>query len=163
MRYICRRGVVQYGGLFFSVSASEHYPLSPSLYANNMRLDCALLAAIWVYGPIPVAATDFKQRCLQFQPQTIVKNSQLTRLEYLASGKIAEFPDNDPSCNSYKQKVETDLCRIGLVIKTSKRSEISFELWLPEQWAGKRLLSTGNGGIDGCKMTGLHFWAQHLF
>ena len=163
MRYICRRGVVQYGGLFFRSRRLEHHPFSASLNANNMRLDYTLLATIWIYGPIPVAATNFKQRCLQFQPQTIMKNSQLTRLEYLASGTSAVFPDNDPSCNSYKQKVETDLCRIGLVIKTSKRSEISLELWLPEQWAGKRLLSTGNGGIDGCKMAGLHFWAQHLF
>lgn len=83
-----------------------------------------------------------------------MRNSQRTRLEYLASGTIAEFPDNDPSCNNYKQKVEENVCRIGLRIKTSERSEISFELWLPEKWTGERLLSTGNGGVDGCTLTG---------
>lgn len=118
-----------------------------------MQVRCALLTFLSFYAPFLVVATDFQQQCLQFQPpQSIVKDAQLTRLEYRAKGTTAEFPDNDPSCNNYKQEVETNLCRIGLIIKTSERSKIAFELWLPEQWTGKRLLSTGNGGIDGCTL-----------
>lgn len=98
-----------------------------------------------------VDAEDFEQRCLRFKPD-VVADSQLTGLEYLVAGASAAFPDNDPSCNPRTQKVRVNVCRISLFIKTSERSGISFELWLPEQWTGKRLLSTGNGGVDGCEL-----------
>ncbi|KAJ6780226.1 hypothetical protein PWT90_01953 [Aphanocladium album] len=127
-----------------------------------MRLIGGLAATVWLSAF--AHAKDFKQQCLQFDPEAVVPHSQLTRLEYLTDGADAEFPDNDPSCLSYKQKVERNLCRVGLKIQTSARSEISFELWLPEQWTGKRLLSTGNGGVDGCiKYNDLAYGSAHGF
>ncbi|KAF5001238.1 hypothetical protein FGRMN_1181 [Fusarium graminum] len=58
--------------------------------------------------------------------------------------------NNVPTCNRPSQAVTVDLCRIALQIPTSKRSSISFELWLPSEWNKSRYLATGNGGIDGC-------------
>ncbi|OAA73345.1 Tannase/feruloyl esterase [Cordyceps fumosorosea ARSEF 2679] len=126
----------------------------------------ALTASRGYWGQFGFASSsdDFQEKCLQFHPQTIVQNAQLTKLEFLANGTDAEFPNNDPSCGGKKQTVEADLCRVGLTIKTSNRSEIAFELWLPEKWTGRRLLSTGNGGIDGCiKYPDLAYGSAHGF
>ena len=92
----------------------------------------------------------FQSRCLSFTPESYSYNSSRTILEYVAAGTNLSFPDNDPTCNRPSQLVTVDLCRVGLSIPTSNRSSISFELWLPENWSG-RFLSTGNGGIDGCR------------
>lgn len=93
----------------------------------------------------------FQQRCLAFTPEKFVRNSTRTALEYVANGTTLEFPDNVASCSRPSQLVSTNLCRIALSIPTSKRSSITFELWLPEEWQEARHLSTGNGGIDGCE------------
>ena len=92
----------------------------------------------------------FQSRCLSFTPEAYSYNSSRTVLEYVAAGTNLTFPDNDPTCNRPNQLVTVNLCRVGLSIPTSNRSSISFELWLPENWSG-RFLSTGNGGIDGCR------------
>lgn len=96
------------------------------------------------------AAYTFQSRCLSFAPESSSYNSSRTVLEYVAAGTNLSFPDNDPTCARPSQLVTVDLCRVGLSIPTSNRSSISFELWLPENWSG-RFLSTGNGGIDGCR------------
>lgn len=41
------------------------------------------------------------------------------------------------------------VCRVGLRVETSKSSQIYMETWLPENWAGRTLM-TGNGGFAGC-------------
>ncbi len=92
----------------------------------------------------------FQSKCLSFTPEAYSYNSSRTVLEYVAAGTNLTFPDNDPTCARPSQLVTVDLCRVGLSIPTSNRSSISFELWLPENWSG-RFLSTGNGGIDGCR------------
>ncbi|KAG7131409.1 feruloyl esterase B-2 like protein [Verticillium longisporum] len=92
----------------------------------------------------------FRQDCLSLNPAALIRNSTLVRLEFVAQGTTVSLNDNVPSCNRPAQKVEVDLCRVGLQIPTSKRSSISFELWLPREWKGSRYLATGNGGVDGC-------------
>jgi feruloyl esterase len=92
----------------------------------------------------------FQQKCLAFQPQKHVRNSTLTRLEYVTNGTTLLFPDNDSTCGRARQLVGSSLCRIALSIPTSKRSSFTYELWLPESWSNSRILATGNGGIDGC-------------
>ncbi|KAM0550205.1 hypothetical protein ACHAPJ_009053 [Fusarium lateritium] len=92
----------------------------------------------------------FRNRCLAFKPARLIHNSTLTRQEFIPAGTTLQLSDNVPSCNRLSQAVTVDLCRIALQIPTSKRSSISFEVWLPSEWKGSRYLATGNGGIDGC-------------
>ncbi|KAM0340568.1 hypothetical protein ACHAPU_010405 [Fusarium lateritium] len=70
--------------------------------------------------------------------------------EFVSAGTTLQLSDNVPTCNRPSQAVTVDLCRIALQIPTSKRSSISFEVWLPSEWKESRYLATGNGGIDGC-------------
>ena len=96
------------------------------------------------------ACHSFEEKCLSFTPEIHVQNSTRHVLAYIAAGTNLTFPDNVPSCNRTSQVVARSLCRVALSIPTSKRSSVTFELWLPERWSG-RFLATGNGGIDGCK------------
>lgn len=95
------------------------------------------------------ALNHFRERCLSFMPEAYVENSTRQVLEYVPAETNLTFPYNDPTCNRPNQVVSADLCRVALSIPTSKRSSITFELWLPAIWSG-RFLATGNGGIDGC-------------
>ncbi|KAF5716819.1 feruloyl esterase b [Fusarium mundagurra] len=88
--------------------------------------------------------------CLAFKPTRLIDNSTLTRQEFVSAGTTLQLSDNVPTCNRASQAVTVDLCRIALQIPTSKRSSISFELWMPSDWKESRYLATGNGGIDGC-------------
>ena len=97
----------------------------------------------------PIAGSTFEKRCLAFEPEKLVPKATRNVLEYVAANTTLTFPDNVPSCNRAKQLVPANVCRIALSIQTSKRSNITFEAWLPENWSG-RFLATGNGGIDGC-------------
>lgn len=47
------------------------------------------------------------------------------------------------------QKVSFDICRVAAYTKTSERSGIHYELWMPRSWSG-RFISHGNGGLSGC-------------
>ncbi|KAL2212931.1 tannase and feruloyl esterase [Sarocladium strictum] len=97
------------------------------------------------------ASKSFQDRCLAFKPEHHVKNSTRTRLEFISGGTTLKLDDNVASCERKSQAVHGDLCRVALQIPTSKRSSISFELWLPESWdEHKRFVATGNGGVDGC-------------
>lgn len=90
------------------------------------------------------------ERCKALKTQQIIQHSTLTRLEFVRKDTVIDLSDNVESCNRRSQKVEVDICRVGLQIPTSTRSSISFEVWLPLEWEGERYLATGNGGIDGC-------------
>ena len=96
------------------------------------------------------AIYSFQDRCLSFNPESYIHNSSRHVLAYVPAGTNLTFPDNDPTCARPNQLVAASICRVGLSIPTSERSSISFELWLPEDWS-HRLLVTGNGGIDGCE------------
>lgn len=47
------------------------------------------------------------------------------------------------------QKVSFDICRVAAYTKTSERSGIHYEIWMPRSWSG-RFISHGNGGLSGC-------------
>jgi hypothetical protein len=98
----------------------------------------------------------FRDTCLAFKPARLIRNSTLTRQEFVSADTTLDLSDNVPSCNRRSQRVTVDLCRIALQIPTSNRSSISFELWLPREWEGNRYLATGNGGVDGCKLPIVH-------
>ena len=96
------------------------------------------------------ALSTFQDKCLAFTPETHIYNSTRTVLAYIPAGTNLTLPDNDPTCGRPSQVVAVNICRVGLSIPTSNRSSISLELWLPENWSD-RFLTTGNGGVDGCK------------
>jgi hypothetical protein len=98
------------------------------------------------------ASTTFEKRCLSFRPETYIDGATRNVLEFVSAGTTLKFPENDATCNRASQAVSADFCRIGLSIKTSAISNVTFEAWLPDNWSG-RFLATGNGGIDGCKLT----------
>lgn len=107
------------------------------------------LIVLWL--PLVVQAVySFQDRCLSFAPEAYISNSSRHVLAYIPAGTNLSLPDNDPTCARPSQLVAVNICRVGLSIPTSNRSSIPFELWLPEDWSD-RFLVTGNGGIDGCK------------
>lgn len=117
----------------------------------RLSLGLVALAQLFALGSANDCSA-FRKHCLSFKPESLVKNSTLTRLEFVTNGTIVDLSDNVPSCDRTSQQVGSDLCRVGLQIPTSKRSSISFELWLPRQWEDARYLATGNGGVDGCRL-----------
>jgi hypothetical protein len=98
------------------------------------------------------SAESFQDTCLKFQPQ--IESATLERLEFIPSGTSASLPYRDASCGGpgSSPQVSQDICRVALYVKTSERSGIQFEAWLPQDWNG-RFLATGNGGIGGCKVS----------
>ena len=54
------------------------------------------------------------------------------------------------SCYTPFQVNSVDMCRVNGVVTTSSSSSVDFEMWLPDIWHG-RFLVTGNGGLGGCE------------
>ncbi|KAJ9156239.1 Carboxylic ester hydrolase [Pleurostoma richardsiae] len=96
-----------------------------------------------------VTCQTFDQTCATIGESIAIPNATVWFSEYIAGGTNITFPDNDPSCTRPSQVVDVDICRIALQVDTSARSNISMEVWLPQNWTG-RFLSTGNGGTGGC-------------
>lgn len=119
--------------------------------ARYLCREFAVIGLIITTALCDISRDSFRERCLALQPARLIRNSTLTRQEFVSADTTLDLSDNVPSCNRRSQLVTVDLCRIALQIPTSKRSSISFELWLPHEWEGNRYLATGNGGVDGCK------------
>ncbi|POR36713.1 Carboxylic ester hydrolase [Tolypocladium paradoxum] len=115
---------------------------------------CMSLAALNTLSVVAAAQhacpDSFRQRCLSFAPERLIRNSTRTHLEYVANGTTLQLTDNVASCARPSQLVSANLCRVALQMPTSQRSGIKFELWLPEEWPGRRYVATGNGDVDGC-------------
>lgn len=75
-----------------------------------------------------------------------VENATILKAEYVPAGSKTQVPG---SCQSEALNL-VDLCRVYGLIETSASSEVKFEVWLPDTWYG-RVLSTGNGGLNGCE------------
>jgi feruloyl esterase len=93
---------------------------------------------------------NFQDRCRSFNPN--LENSTVELVHFVPQKTVVSYPYRDATCGGPGQSspVAQNLCRVALNIKTSNRSAIQFEAWLPEKWNG-RFLATGNGGIGGCK------------
>jgi feruloyl esterase len=97
-----------------------------------------------------VVADDFEQKCTGFAKSiNLTENATIWFSEYVSAGTNLSLPDYNVTCGAQYQLVTSDVCRVALQVKTSNRSQISMEAWLPRNWTG-RFLSTGNGGISGC-------------
>lgn len=90
----------------------------------------------------------FEQTCADLKESYQAENVTPLYSELVPAGTDLLVPDLDPSCEN-TTTVVVDLCRLGLNVTTSDRSDIIMEVWLPQDWSG-RFLSTGNGGINGC-------------
>ncbi|KAF2432219.1 tannase and feruloyl esterase [Tothia fuscella] len=111
----------------------------------------------------PVAAASFRDLCNSFQPST--PNSTVELVEFIPRNTSVDLNYRDVTCGGPGKSapVGQDLCRIALNIKTSNRSKIHLEAWLPEDWNG-RFLATGNGGISGCiDYASLAYTTEHGF
>lgn len=122
------------------------------LRTYSMPRTSSLVAFLTPWIPLAVHALhNFQDKCLSFTPEASIYNSSRHVLAYVAAGTNLSLPDNDPTCAQASQLVSVNICRVALSIPTTNRSSISFELWLPEDWS-HRFLVTGNGGIDGCEL-----------
>lgn len=96
----------------------------------------------------------FETACNDFASQTanLIANTTIFFSEFVPAGTNLTFPDQDPSCASTtsSQVILADMCRVAMNVSTSTQSGITMEAWLPQNWTG-RFLSTGNGGLGGCK------------
>lgn len=92
----------------------------------------------------------FQTKCANFGDQIDIPNVKVNFAEYVAGGTNVSLADNPPSCGYSTQAVSADLCRVAMAVATSNSSEITLEAWFPREYKG-RFLSTGNGGVSGCK------------
>ena len=92
----------------------------------------------------------FEHKCLSFKPQDMDLKVEL--VQYIPQGASATLSYRDVTCGGPGQSpiVSQNICRVAMHMKTSDRSGIHFEVWLPERWED-RFLATGNGGLNGCK------------
>ncbi|KAK3897684.1 Tannase/feruloyl esterase [Staphylotrichum tortipilum] len=92
---------------------------------------------------------NFPHQCEKLVSKLKIENATVWFSNYVAAGTNVSFPDLDPTCAHAPITLSVDFCRVALYVATSKRSGISMEAWLPNNWSG-RFLSTGNGGLNGC-------------
>jgi feruloyl esterase len=102
-------------------------------------------------GSLALASQDaFQSKCAKFGDQIDIPNVKVNFAEYVPGNTNVSLADNPPSCGYTSQPISVDLCRVAMAVTTSNSSEITLEAWFPREYKG-RFLSTGNGGISGCK------------
>src|SRR5271163_1474185 len=77
------------------------------------------------------ASDSFKDRCREFKPTT--PSVHLEFSEVLSTGSSAKLAYRDRSCGGpgNSPSVSQDVCRVATFIRTSERSGVHFEAWLP--------------------------------
>jgi hypothetical protein len=89
---------------------------------------------------------------------TNVPNTTISLSQYLPGGTTLDLSGVinstclNPRDGPTSLKVPFDVCRVAAYTKTSERSAIHYEVWLPRSWSG-RFISHGNGGLSGCIFT----------
>ena len=101
-------------------------------------------------GDTPTGApVDFDAQCKAFAKKTF-DQTKIYFTEIVKAGTTLPLPDNNVTCALSSQFVPQDICRIAMFVSTSSRSGINMEAWFPRNWTG-RYMTTGNGGVSGCK------------
>ena len=109
------------------------------------------ILSLLTLGSIALASQDaFQSKCAKFGDQIDIPNVKVNFAEYVPGNTNLSLVDNPPSCGASNQAVSVDLCRVAMAVSTSNSSEITLEAWFPREYKG-RFLSTGNGGVSGCK------------
>ncbi|OQE14958.1 hypothetical protein PENSTE_c031G00516 [Penicillium steckii] len=104
----------------------------------------------------------FILECQAITKELKVENLTIWTSEYVSAGTRLNLTVDEPASSEGTARctdpgwgtpvpliIPEDICRVSSVFRTSDRSEISIETWLPRNWTG-RLLSTGNGALGGC-------------
>ncbi|KAH8804444.1 ferulic acid esterase [Xylogone sp. PMI_703] len=107
------------------------------------------LAAIVIGAVAKSPPNTFEVSCKSLGARIKLPNVTVNFVQYVPSGSNISLADNPPDCGQAPQQAYVDLCRVALAVKTSDRSSITMETWLPRKYTG-RFLSTGNGGLNGC-------------
>ena len=90
-----------------------------------------------------------QDRCASLSSVISIPDTTITSAaRYPAGSRV--ITGADPTCFTPLQHNSVDMCRVTGVITTSPTSSVDFDMWLPDVWYG-RFLVTGNGGLGGCK------------
>lgn len=119
----------------------------------------ALALFSWVSQASPTDPQDsFEFDCVALPYRlndTNTPNTTISLSQYIPGGTILDLSSVvNSTClgtnaGPVAQKVSFDICRVAAYTKTSERSGIHYELWMPRSWSG-RFISHGNGGLSGC-------------
>jgi feruloyl esterase len=99
-------------------------------------------------------ATDFQSACEEFGSKLKLENARLNSVTYIPIGGSVTITELPESCAleglGLNSSSSFAFCRVTLNVTTSSQSQVFMEAWLPSNYSG-RFLSTGNGGLGGCK------------
>ena len=91
-----------------------------------------------------------QDRCVSLSSNISIPDTTITSAtRHPASTRV--ITGADPTCFTHFLRTSADMCRVTGVTRTSATSSVDFEMWLPDDWYG-RFLVTGNGGLGGCKL-----------
>ncbi|KAG9234077.1 tannase and feruloyl esterase-domain-containing protein [Amylocarpus encephaloides] len=158
----------RFKSLFF-LSLCSLFPQGFSVYSFNCTgVTLEMKVSNWtqylpVFLPLCLANPLVEQRaeidagiidasaCAALGESLSLENVTVNFVNYVSAGTNITFnPGVGSSACSYRSAVvKTDMCRVAMAVKTSERSQLTMEAWLPTNWTG-RFLSTGNGGLQGC-------------
>lgn len=113
----------------------------------------------WLSGVSSAKSQDsFESDCIALPyrvNETNAPNTSISRSQYIPGGTILDLSEVvNSTCLGTNvapatQKVSYDVCRVAAYTRTSERSGIHYELWMPLKWSG-RFISHGNGRLAGC-------------
>ncbi|KAF3923307.1 Tannase [Orbilia brochopaga] len=129
------------------------------LLFSNVVLSLASIALPLASGhsidPPSHAGPEFKRRCADLKRTFKPDHTRILVAEFLPKGtNWTVAPFGAPDCGFYGNGAifQVDVCRLRLDIKTSSTSNVLAEVILPYDWEnkGRRVITTGNGGLNGC-------------
>jgi feruloyl esterase len=99
----------------------------------------------------------FEDKCSALANHLVVSPGNTIKVnfaQFVAAGTTLDLAatGNNETCTKPSQTVAVDLCRLAMEVSTSNSSSITMEAWMPRNYTG-RFLSTGNGGLGGCRCT----------
>lgn len=118
----------------------------------QLKTFVSLLAhtATWAPAIALSSKRDFQGDCSALASQLKIPNATVWFSEALSAGATINVPELAQAGCASTQSVTKDICRVALYVASSDKSGTTMEAWLPKDWSG-RFLSTGNGGLGGCK------------
>ena len=118
--------------------------------APSVRSLLGALVSVLALARFTNAKGDFSANCSSFVDAITLENVTVQSTEFVAAGTNVSVYVPESCMSASYQVVSSDLCRATMNVSTSDRSGIRLEAWFPQNYTG-RFLSTGNGGIGGCK------------
>jgi len=113
------------------------------------QLQCLAPAAMLLpRALLSVLPLSTPERCASLTSVTTIPDTTIeSAVHYPVGTNITTGADF--TCSPWRVN-SVDICRVTGVIETSPTSTVDFEMWLPDTWYG-RFLVTGNNGLGGCK------------